>query len=72
MTDVPKPTAEQEQRYRQIVAAAVSSGRIGAARRGSWLNRIRRAPAATIATIIALTPVRASTPAEPELPAWFT
>ncbi|MEE2058274.1 hypothetical protein [Rhodococcus artemisiae] len=67
-----KPTAEQEQKYRRIVANAVDSGRISASRRGSWLNRMRQHPVATINTITALAPTRPAAPAEPSLPAWFS
>ncbi|MBM4535799.1 hypothetical protein GS433_15515 [Rhodococcus hoagii] len=66
-----RTAAEQEQQYRRIIANAVDSGRISPRGRGIWLNRLRKRPGATAATLLTLTPVNPSSETEPELPAWF-
>ncbi|WP_072689385.1 hypothetical protein [Rhodococcus marinonascens] len=66
-----KTAAERERMYRRIIANAVGAGRIGASKRGTWLNRLRKSPIATNALLAGLTPVRTAEPTEPEPPAWF-
>lgn len=75
MTTTRKPTTDQEQRHRRIIATAVDRGRIPANRRGHWLNRLRRNPGPVAATLLTLTPITgeptASGEMEHELAAWF-
>lgn len=66
-----RTTIEQEQQYRRIIANAVDSGRISPQGRGAWLNRLRKRPGTTAATLLTLTPVNPISEPEPELPAWF-
>ncbi|MBM4640472.1 hypothetical protein GS448_15820 [Rhodococcus hoagii] len=66
-----RTAAEQEQQYRRIIANAVDSGRISRRRRGTWLNRLRKRPGATAATLLTLTAVNPTSGPEPELSAWF-
>lgn len=65
-------SAEQERKYRRIIANAVDDGRISSTTRGTWLNRLRKRPGATAATLLTLTPVNPTSEPEPELLAWFS